>query len=69
MSEQTGQGAEHEQLISAKALAARWSCSRMTIQRRTREGVLHPVRFNQRLIRFPISEILRIEHEATGIVT
>lgn len=57
-----------EQLISPKALAARWNCSRMTIQRRTREGVLHPVRFNQRFIRFALSEVLRVEREATGSV-
>jgi len=55
-----------EQLISRKALASRWQCSRETIKRRTREGWLHPVRFNQRLIRYPLSEIIRIEKEASG---
>jgi hypothetical protein len=55
-----------ELLISRKALASRWQCSRETIKRRTREGLLHPVRFNQRFIRYPISEVIRIEHEASG---
>jgi hypothetical protein len=50
-----------EQLVSRKALASRWQCSIETIKRRTREGLLHPVRFNQRLIRYPLSELIRIE--------
>jgi hypothetical protein len=56
-----------ERLISRKALAARWQCSNETIKRRTREGLLHPVRFNQRMIRYPLSEVIRIEKEASGI--
>jgi hypothetical protein len=52
-----------EQLLSRKALAKRWQCSLETIKRRTREGVLHPVRFSQRMIRYPISEIIRVEQE------
>ena len=55
-----------EQLLPRKAVAMRWSCSTETIKRRTREGWLHPVRFNQRLIRYPLSEIIRIEQEASG---
>jgi hypothetical protein len=56
-----------EQLVSRKALASRWQCSVETIKRRTREGWLHPVRFNQRMIRYPMSEIIRVEQEASGI--
>jgi hypothetical protein len=56
-----------EQLVSRKVLATRWQCSVETIKRRTREGLLHPVRFNQRLIRYPLSEVIRIEKEASGI--
>jgi hypothetical protein len=55
-----------ERLVSRKALAARWQCSVETVKRRTREGLLHPVRFNQRLIRYPLSEIIRVEQEASG---
>ena len=55
-----------EQLVSRKALASRWQCSVETIKRRTREGWLHPVRFNQRMIRYPMSEIIRVEQEASG---
>ena len=55
-----------EELISRKALAQRWSCSTETIKRRTREGLLHPLRFNSRMIRYPLSEIIRVEREAGG---
>jgi hypothetical protein len=55
-----------EQLISRKALAQRWSCCTETIKRRTREGLLHPVRFNSRMVRYQLSEILRVEQEAGG---
>ena len=53
-----------EQLISRKALAQRWSCSTETIKRRTRDGLLHPIRFNARMIRYQLSEIVRVEQEA-----
>jgi hypothetical protein len=55
-----------EQLISRKALAERWSCSTETIKRRTRDGVLHPLRFNARMIRYQLSEVMRVEEEAGG---
>jgi hypothetical protein len=55
-----------EQLISRKTLALRWSCSTETIKRRTREGLLHPIRFNSRMIRYQLSEIIRVEQEAGG---
>jgi len=56
-----------EQLISRKALATRWQCSPETIKRRTREGVLHPVRFNQRMLRYRMSEVVSVEQEASGM--
>jgi hypothetical protein len=56
-----------EQLLSRKALAKRWECSLETIKRRTRKGLLHPVRFSQRMIRYPISEIIRVEQEGSEI--
>jgi len=52
-----------EQFFSRKALAKRWECSVETIKRRTRDGQLHPIRFNARMIRYPLSEIIRAEQE------
>jgi len=50
-----------EQLLSRRVLAQRWSCCVETIKRREREGLLRPVRFNQRLLRYRLSEIISIE--------
>ena len=55
-----------EQLITRKSLAARWQCSQETVKRRTREGLLHPIRFNQRLLRYRLSEIVQVEQAASG---
>ena len=55
---------QKQELISRKALAARWQCSVETIKRRTRDGLLHPLRFNSRMIRYAMSEILRVEQQA-----
>jgi predicted site-specific integrase-resolvase len=53
-----------ERLVSRKELSERWGVSTETIKRRTQEGLLKPLRFNQRLLRYRLSDILRIEHEA-----
>jgi uncharacterized protein (UPF0254 family) len=55
-----------ERLLSRSELAARWSCSRETVKRRERQGVLRAIRFNQRLLRYKLSDILEIEAEAGG---
>jgi hypothetical protein len=57
---------QSEQLISRKALAQRWACSTETIKRRTHDGLLHPIRFNSRMIRYQLGEIIRVEQEAGG---
>lgn len=56
-----------ERLLSRGQLTIRWSCSRETLKRREREGVLKPIRFNRRFLRYKLSDILRIENEASGI--
>ena len=52
-----------EKLLSRKSLASRWQVSCETVKRRTREGLLHPVYFNPRLIRYLLSEVLALEAE------
>jgi predicted site-specific integrase-resolvase len=52
-------------LLSRRALAQRWSCSRETVKRRTKEGILHPVRFNQRMLRYRLSEVEQVERAAS----
>jgi hypothetical protein len=55
-----------EQLLSRKAVAARWQTSVETVKRREKQGLLNPIRFNQRLLRYKLSDILQIEAEAGG---
>jgi len=50
-----------EQLMSRKALANRWGVCRETIKRAERAGLLRAIRFNQRLLRYKLSDILAIE--------
>ena len=58
------QEANPEILIKRKQLCARWSCSGMTVRRREVAGALTAVRFNRRMLRYRLSDILRIEGEA-----
>lgn len=62
MSEQIEQ--KSEQLLSRKSLAQRWGCCTETLKRRERAKVLRPIRFNSRLLRYRVSEILAIESAA-----
>jgi len=57
-------GDKTEQLLSRRALAQRWGCCIETIKRREREGVLRPIRFNQRLLRHKLSDVLAVEAAA-----
>jgi hypothetical protein len=52
-----------EQLISRRSLASRWECSVETVKRHTRDGLLHPIRFNARMIRYRLSDVIRVERE------
>jgi hypothetical protein len=55
-----------EYLFTRQELALRWSCSGETIKRRTREGILCPTRFNQRFLRYRLSNIISVEEHAEG---
>ena len=57
---------QSEQLLSRRALARRWECCNETIKRKTRAGLLYPVRFNSRMLRYKLSDILAIEAAAGG---
>ena len=55
-----------EQLLSRRAVAHRWQTSTETIKRREKEGLLKPIRFNQRLLRYKLSDIEALEAAAGG---
>ncbi len=54
------------ELISRDQLAKRWSISKETIKRREREGLLNPIRFNQRLLRYRLEDIVAVEQALLG---
>ena len=55
-----------ERLLSRKQVAKRWRVSTETIKRRSREGLLPPLRFNQRLIRYRLADVIRVEQDAAA---
>ena len=57
---------QSEQLLSRGAVAQRWECCIETIKRRERAGILKPIKFNQRLLRYRLSDIVAIEAAAGG---
>ncbi len=55
-----------ERLLSRREVAERWSVSTETVKRRTRDGQLPALYFNQRLIRYRLADITRLEQDAQG---
>ena len=55
-----------EPLDTLEDIASRVHCSKRTIARAVADGLLHPVRFNARLIRFRRSEVDRWIAQAEG---
>jgi hypothetical protein len=55
-----------EQLLSRRAVANRWQTSTETVKRREKAGLLKAIRFNQRLLRYKLSEVERLEAAAAG---
>ena len=52
-----------DKLLTRLELARRWKVSIETVKRRERAKVLRPVRLNGRIIRYRMSDVLRIEEE------
>ena len=55
-----------EQMLSRKGVAARWDTSVETIKRREKEGLLKAIRFNPRLLRYKLSDVIAYENAAGG---
>jgi hypothetical protein len=53
-----------EELISRPGLARRWKCHTESLKRREKKGLLHPIVFSSRMIRYRMSEVLKLESEA-----
>jgi len=55
-----------EQLLSRRAVADRWQTSVETVKRREKAGLLKAIRFNQRLLRYKLSDVAALETAAAG---
>jgi hypothetical protein len=55
-----------EQLLSRKAVADRWQTSVETVKRREKAGLLKALRFNQRLLRYKLSDVEALEASTGG---
>lgn len=53
-----------EVLVSRKQVCARWGCCSLTLRRREAAGLLKPIRFNQRMLRYRLADIQAIENAA-----
>jgi hypothetical protein len=52
-----------DMLLTRLELARRWKVSIVTLKRRERARILRPVRLDGRVIRYRVSDVLRIEEE------
>jgi hypothetical protein len=55
--------AMEDSLLTRRELADRWKVSIETIKRRERARVLRPLRLEGRIIRYRMSDVMRIERE------
>jgi hypothetical protein len=55
-----------ERLIGGREIGLRWSCHPKVAYARAIKHGARPVRFNARTVKFRLSEIIRIEEEATA---
>jgi hypothetical protein len=53
----------HDQLLTRLELAQRWKVSIETLKRRERAKILRPVKLKGRIVRYRITDVLRIEEE------
>jgi hypothetical protein len=56
---------DQDVLLSRRQVARRWGVCTETVKRKERSGLLSPVRFNGRLTRYRLSNILALEQKAT----
>ena len=52
-----------DKLLTRLELAKRWKVSIVTLKRRERARILRPVRLDGRVVRYRVSDVLRIEQE------
>lgn len=53
-------------LLTRRELAVRWKVSIETVKRRERAKMLRPMRLDGRIVRYRMSDVVRIEQEGYG---
>ena len=66
MNEDGIDGPTVETLLTRRELADRWKVSIETVKRRERAKMLRPMRLDGRIIRYRMSDVVRIEQEGYG---
>jgi hypothetical protein len=66
MSKDGVNGPTIEALLTRRELAERWKVSIETVKRRERAKMLRPMRLDGRVIRYRMSDVVRIEQEGYG---
>ena len=57
---------KEDSLLTSRELARRWKVSIETLKRRERTKILRPMRLDGRIVRYRMSEVVRIEQEGCG---
>jgi DNA-binding transcriptional regulator YhcF (GntR family) len=57
---------KEDSLLTRRELAGRWKVSIETIKRCERTKILRPMRLYGRIVRYRMSDVLRIEREGCG---
>ena len=55
-----------DSLLTRRELAPRWKVSIETLKRRERTKILRPMRLDGRIVRYRMSDVVRIEQEGCG---
>jgi hypothetical protein len=56
-------GLTEDTLLTRRELAVRWKVSIETVKRRERARMLRPMRLDGRIVRYRLSDIIRIERD------
>ena len=57
---------KEDSLLTRPELARRWKVSIETLKRRERAKILRPMRLDGRIVRYRMSDVVRIEQEGCG---
>jgi hypothetical protein len=55
-----------DSLLTRRELARRWKVSVETLKRRERVKILRPIRLDGRIVRYLMSDVVRIEQQGFG---